>query len=75
MFEKLRGIKERYEFLSGELSKSEVCADPVLYAKYSKERADISETAEAYATYLTKEKEMTDAFAAAEDECDKEMKD
>ena len=75
MFEKLRGIKERYEFLSGELSKSEVCADPVLYAKYSKERADISETAEAYESYLLKEKEMTDAFAAAEEESDKEMKD
>lgn len=75
MFEKLRGIKERYEFLSGELSKSEVCADPVLYAKYSKERAEIGETAEAYESYLLKEKEMTDAFAAAEEESDKEMKD
>ena len=75
MFEKLRGIKERYDFLSDELSKSEVFADPVLYAKYSKERADISETAEVYEAYLLKEKEMTDAFAAAEEESDKEMKD
>ena len=68
MFEKLRGIKERYDFLSDELSKSEVFADPVLYAKYSKERAELGETAEAYESYLAMEKEMTGAFAAADEE-------
>ena len=75
MTDKLDKIKERYEFLNGELSKAEVCADPERYGKYSKERADLEETAETYEKYLTAEKEMTDAFAAAEDEADKEMKD
>ena len=48
MTDKLDKIKERYEFLNGELSKAEICADPERYGKYSKERADLEETAETY---------------------------
>lgn len=75
MLDKLRDIKERYDFLNAELAKNEVCSDPETFKKYSKERADICECAEAYEAYLQKEKEMTDAFAAAEEESDKELKE
>lgn len=75
MLDKLRDIKERYDFLNAELAKNEVCSDPETFKKYSKERADICECAEAFEAYLLKEKEMTDAFAAAEEESDKELKE
>ncbi len=75
MSDRLREIKERYDFLNGELMKNEVCSDAETFRKYSKERADLSEIAETYEKYLAKEKEMNDAFAAAEEESDKEMKD
>ena len=75
MSDRLREIKERYDFLNGELMKNEICSDADTFRKYSKERADLSEIAETYEKYLAKEKEMNDAFAAAEEESDKEMKD
>lgn len=75
MSDRLREIKERYDFLNGELMKNVVCSDAETFRKYSKERADLSEIAETYEKYLAKEKEMNDAFAAAEEESDKEMKD
>ncbi|HAC10559.1 MAG TPA: peptide chain release factor 1 [Clostridiales bacterium] len=75
MSDRLREIKERYDFLNGELMKNEICSDAETFRKYSKERADLSEIAETYEKYLAKEKEMNDAFAAAEKESDKEMKD
>ena len=75
MSDRLREIKERYDFLNGELMKNEVCSDAETFRKYSKERADLSEIAETYEKYQAKEKEMNDAFAAAEEESDKEMKD
>ena len=75
MSDRLREIKERYDFLNGELMKNEICSDTETFRKYSKERADLSEIAETYEKYLAKEKEMNDAFAAAEEESDKEMKD
>lgn len=61
--------------MNGELMKNEICSDAETFRKYSKERADLSEIAETYEKYLAKEKEMNDAFAAAEEESDKEMKD
>ena len=75
MSDRLREIKERYDFLNGELMKNEICSDAETFRKYSKERADLSEIAETYEKYLAKEKEMNDAFAAAEEESDDEMKD
>lgn len=75
MIDKLDKIKERFEFLSDELSKAEVCSDAEKYGKYSKERAELEETAETYGKYLAAEKEMNDAFSLAEEESDKEMKD
>ena len=75
MIDKLDKIKERFEFLNDELSKAEVCSDAEKYGKYSKERAELEETAETYGKCLAAEKEMNDAFSLAEEESDKEMKD
>ena len=74
MFSRLEEIKNRYEFLSEQLSDSAVIADMGTWKKYSKEQADLRETAEKYAEYQAKEREMTDAFALAEEETDAEMR-
>ena len=68
MLKKLDGILERYHFLSGQLASAEVIADMPLWQKYSKEQAELRETAEKYEEYLRVEKEMQDAFALAETE-------
>ena len=74
MLKKLQDIKKRYEFLSEKLMDSSVIADMGTWQKYSKEQADLTETVEKYEEYLVCEREMTDAFAMAEEETDSEMK-
>ena len=74
MFDKLKEMKSRYEFLSQQLADTAVIADMGTWQRYSKEQADLTETVEKYEEYLAKEKEMTDAFDLAELETDAEMK-
>jgi len=74
MFKKLDEIKKRYEFLSQQLADTAVIADMGTWQKYSKEQAELTETAEKYEEYLKTEKEMKDAFDSAEIETDGEMK-
>ncbi len=74
MFKKLDELLKRYEFLSEKLSDADVIADMSTWQKYSKEQADLTETAEKYGEYLAKEKEMNDSFELAEMESDGEMK-
>ena len=74
MFHKLDEIEKRYVFLSDALADPDVIADMSVWKKYSKEQADLRETAEKYREYVAKEKEMQDAFDLAELETDGEMK-
>ena len=74
MLKKLADLKKRYEFLSEQLSNTEVISDMPTWQKYSKEQSDLTETVEKYEEYLKTEQEMTDAFALAETETDAEMK-
>ena len=52
-----------------------VIAQPEKWTQCAKEHAEIAETAEKYLEYKRIEKEMDDAFAAAETEEDREMRD
>ena len=52
-----------------------VIGQPEKWTQCAKEHADIAETAEKYLEYKKTEKEMNDAFAAAETEADRELKD
>ena len=74
MLRKLDDLLKRYEFLSEQLADPAVIADMGTWQKYSKEQSDLSETAEKYVEYKQTEREMNDAFAAAEEETDTEMK-
>lgn len=75
MLKKLDDILKRYDFLTEQLASPEVLADMEVWTKYSKEQSELEEPATKYREYLRIEKEMTDAFALAETETDKEMKD
>ena len=74
MFKKLDEILKREEFLSEQLLSADVIADMSVWQKYSKEQAELRETAEKYREYLECERQMQDAFSLAEEETDGEMK-
>lgn len=74
MLKKLDGILKRYEFLSEKLADSDVIADMSVWQKYSKEQAELTETAQKYMEYLETERQMQDAFELAETETDAEMR-
>lgn len=74
MFKKLDEILKREEFLSEQLLSADVIADMSVWQKYSKEQAELRETAEKYREYLECERQMQDAFSLAEEESDGEMK-
>ncbi len=74
MLKKLNEIKTRFDFLSAQLADPAVIADMGTWQKYSKEQAELSETAEKYEEYLRVEREMQDAFAAAEAEENPELR-
>ena len=74
MFQRLDDILNRYQFLAERLASPDALQDMELWQKYSKEQADLTETAEKYQEYLSCKKEMDDAFLLAEEETDGEMK-
>ena len=74
MLKKLEDILKRHEFLSEQLADASVLADMNTWQKYSKEQAELTETAEKYAEYKRTEEEMQEAFATAEAETDAEMR-
>ena len=74
MLKKLDGVLQRYRFLTERLADPDALADMATWQKYSKEQAELQETAEKYEAYLAAEKEMRDAFELSETETDGEMK-
>ncbi len=75
MLKKLDEILEKYGRLSEEMADPAVISQPERWTQCAKEHADLAETAEKYLEYKKVEKEMNDAFSAAETEEDREMKD
>ena len=75
MIKKLEDLLAKYRALSEQMADPAVIADPEKWTKCAKEHSDCSESAEKYLEYKKVEKEMEDAFAAAETETDAEMKD
>lgn len=74
MLNKLKAIKQRYEFLSEKLADAATLADMETWQKYSKEQAEITETVSKYDEYMQTEADMQAAFATAEEETDAEMR-
>ena len=75
MLKKLEDLLEKYQKLSAEMADPAVLSQPEKWTQCAKEHAELSETAEKYLEYKKTEKEMNEAFAAAETEPDRELKD
>ena len=60
MFQKLADIKNRFEFLTDEISKPEVIANQNEWKKLVKERSDYEEIVEKYDEYLVAEKHFNE---------------
>lgn len=75
MLKKLEEILKRYEYLSEQLALPSVIADMDTWQRYSKEQFELTDTAEKYREYLKVERDMNEAFRAAVNEEDKEMKE
>ena len=70
MFNKLKGVEERYEELTAEISKPEVSADQNTWKKLMKERADMEDIVNKYREY---KQVRTDIDSAKELLNDKEL--
>ncbi|MCM1043025.1 MAG: peptide chain release factor 1 [Corallococcus sp.] len=73
MFDKLESIVQRYEFLTEEISKSQVIADNNLWKKLVKEHSGLQPVVECYEQYKATEKNLADSLEAEKTETDKEM--
>ena len=61
MFERLKVIKQRNDFITNELTKPEIINDVLKTTKLSKEQSDLSEIIECYNEYLKAKKEYEEA--------------
>lgn len=75
MLKKAESVLQKYSELGEKLSDPVVLEDMETWKKVSKEHADLSELAEAAGEYRRVYTEMEDAFAAAETEEDREMRE
>lgn len=75
MIAKLEKILEKFNFLTEQISSSEIIAQIDLWTKLTKERAEIEETAEKYLEYKKVLSEQEQAKQALKEEDDKEMKE
>ena len=75
MIDKLESILKKYNELSAEMADPAVIAQPERWTQCAKEHAELAETAEKYLAYKRAEQEMKDAFSAAAEEQDREMRE
>jgi peptide chain release factor 1 len=75
MLKKAESVLQRYNALGEKLADPDILSDMDMWKKISKEHADLSELAAAAEEYKKVTTEMNDAFAMAETEEDREMKD
>ena len=75
MIDKLESILKKYNELSAEMADPAVIAQPERWTQCAKEHAELAETAEKYLAYKRAEQEMKDAFSAATEEGDREMRE
>ena len=73
MFEKLKGIEEKYESLERLLSSPEVISDQNQYQKHAKALAEIQDTVTVYRQYKQVARELEDAEAMKQEEQDPEL--
>ena len=75
MLDKLAQIETRYEELTGELSSSELLANPSAYAKAAKQHRSLGEIVEKYRSLKTLKEELAGAQDLANNADDEEMRE
>lgn len=75
MIAKLEKILEKFNYLTEQVSSSDIIAQIDLWTKLTKERAEIEETAEKYLDYKKVLSEQEQAKQVLKEETDKEMKE
>ncbi|MDX1685813.1 MAG: peptide chain release factor 1 [Saprospiraceae bacterium] len=73
MIDKLRQVKERYQYLEERMADPEVATDPKKFSKYNKEYKDLKPLVEAYESYQDLQTGIESAREMQKDE-DKEMR-
>lgn len=73
MFEKLDGMKKRFDELTGKISDPAVIADTSLWQKLVKERSSLEEVVNLYDAYLSNENSVAECREIIDDGSDKEM--
>ena len=73
MFEKLDGMKKRFDELTGKISDPAVIADTSLWQKLIKERSSLEEAVNLYDAYLSNENSVAECREIIDDGSDKEM--
>ncbi len=63
MLDKLKEIKQRYDFVCGEIIKPEIISDNASYRKFMKEHKNLTPLIDKYEEYNGKNEEMTEAKA------------
>ncbi len=74
MFENLKSVKERFDFLTEEIAKPEIIADNLGWKKLVKERSKIEDIVFAYEDFLKLNAELDTLNESLKDEKDEEMK-
>lgn len=74
MIEKLKGVKERFDILTREISDPQVIADTKIWQKKVKEHSSLQPLVEEYEKYEKLNKDYEDAKLLIETETDAEMK-
>jgi len=67
MFDKLKGVEERYSQLEGFLSDPAVLQDRATYEKYAREHSEISEIVNAFRSYRDVDQELDDSLELLKD--------
>ncbi len=67
MFNKLKGVEERFGQLEALLSDPQVLQDRTAYQKYAREHSDLAEIIEAYRTYKQLDREFDDSLELLRD--------
>ena len=73
MFDKLKKIEDRYEFLTAEISRPDIIADNSVWKKLVKEHSGLQDVVNVYREWKRADDNLTMSIAALETEKDKEM--
>jgi peptide chain release factor 1 len=74
LLDRLQEMKQRFDEIGRELTRSEVVSDPQALQRYGREQAELQEPVSAYERYLALGRDLEEAQGLLEDGADEEMR-